>query len=230
MNFTRNLTQDLTHKLGVMIIKGEYPVNQRMPSEAVLCEQFSVSRSATREAVKMLAAKGLISSRPKQGITVLPESQSNLFDTDVLSWILQSKPSLSLLKEFTQVRYAIEPVAAQLAARHVTSEQLSILNDNLQRIADAHHGLDDVLEAHIDFLNTILLASGNRFFIQLTQFVKAALKVSIRYTNQVKGVNYNDISFHTKLYSAIAQGEDVLAYQLVEEILLDDLRIIEANI
>lgn len=91
MNFTRNLTQDLTHKLGVMIIKGEYPVNQRMPSEAVLCEQFSVSRSATREAVKMLAAKGLISSRPKQGITVLPESQSNLFDTDVLSWILQSK-------------------------------------------------------------------------------------------------------------------------------------------
>ena len=122
MNFTRNLTQDMTHKLGVMIIKGEYSVNQRMPSEALLCEQFNVSRSATREAVKMLAAKGLISSRPKQGITVLPESQWNLFDKDVLSWILQSKPSLSLLKEFTQVRYAIEPVAALVLARLSANE------------------------------------------------------------------------------------------------------------
>ncbi|HCF79291.1 MAG TPA: FadR family transcriptional regulator, partial [Glaciecola sp.] len=47
---SKNLTQQLTHKLGEAIVKGDYPIGTRMPSEAVLCEQFSVSRSATREA------------------------------------------------------------------------------------------------------------------------------------------------------------------------------------
>jgi DNA-binding FadR family transcriptional regulator len=168
--------------LGEAIVKGDYPIGTRMPSEAVLCEQFSVSRSATREAVKMLSAKGLISSRPKQGITVNPESNWNLYDSEVLEWILKSKPSLQLLKEFTQVRFAIEPMAAKLAAENATPKQLMQIEEALYRIAEAQEGLDDQLDAHINFLNMILLASGNRFFIQLTQFVDAALRVSIRYT------------------------------------------------
>ncbi|WP_289076799.1 GntR family transcriptional regulator, partial [uncultured Pseudoalteromonas sp.] len=91
----QNLTQQLTHDLGFAIVRGVYPVNEGLPSEADLCVKYDVSRSATREAVKMLSAKGLISSRPKQGIRVLPESSWNMFDTDVLRWILSSKPSLS---------------------------------------------------------------------------------------------------------------------------------------
>jgi len=201
-----------------------------MPSEAVLCEQFSVSRSATREAVKMLSAKGLISSRPKQGITVNPESNWNLYDSEVLEWILKSKPSLQLLKEFTQVRFAIEPMAAKLAAENATPKQLMQIEEALYRIAEAQEGLDDQLDAHINFLNMILLASGNRFFIQLTQFVDAALRVSIRYTNQVKGISNTDVTFHVKVYNAIKDGDGASAQALIYEVLSDAVALIESRL
>ncbi len=227
---SKNLTQQLTHKLGEAIVNGDYTVGLGMPSEALLCEQFQISRSATREAVKMLSAKGLISSRPKQGITVNPETEWNLFDTDVLSWILKSKPSLNLLKEFTQVRYAIEPMAAKLAAENATPIQIKNMEDALHRISAAQDGLDDQLDAHINFLNTILIASGNRFFIQLTQFVNAALRVSIRYTNNVKGVSNTDATFHRKVFEAIKNGNAKQAHQLVEDILDDALGLIQSRL
>lgn len=227
---SKNLTQQLTHKLGEAIVNGDYTVGLGMPSEAILCEQFEISRSATREAVKMLSAKGLISSRPKQGITVNPETEWNLFDTDVLSWILKSKPSLNLLKEFTQVRYAIEPMAAKLAAENATPIQIKNMQDALHRISEAQDGLDDQLDAHIHFLNTILIASGNRFFIQLTQFVNAALRVSIRYTNNVKGVSNNDATFHGKVFEAIKNGNAQQAHQLIEDILDDALGLINSRL
>lgn len=57
---SRNLTQQLVHDLGKAIVHGKYDVAQSLPSEAEICDQFSISRSAVREAVKMLTAKGLI--------------------------------------------------------------------------------------------------------------------------------------------------------------------------
>jgi DNA-binding FadR family transcriptional regulator len=226
---SKNLTQQLTHKLGEAIVKGDYPIGSRMPSEAVLCEQFAISRSATREAVKMLSAKGLISSRPKQGITVNPETHWNLYDSDVLAWILKSKPSLQLLKEFTQVRFAIEPMAAKLAAENATPQQIKDIEQALYRIAEAEEGLEDQLDAHINFLNTILVASGNRFFIQLTQFVDAALRVSIRYTNQVKGISNTDVTFHVKVFNAIKDGDANTAQSLIYEVLSDAVVLIESR-
>lgn len=227
---SKNLTQQLTHKLGEAIVKGDYPIGTRMPSEAVLCEQFEVSRSATREAVKMLSAKGLISSRPKQGITVNPETLWNLYDSDVLAWILKSKPSLQLLKEFTEVRFAIEPMAAKLAAENATPEQIKDIEQALYRISEAEEGLEDQLDAHLNFLNMILVASGNRFFIQLTQFVDAALRVSIRYTNQVKGISNTDVTFHVKVFNAIKDGDANTAQALIYEVLSDAVVLIESRL
>ncbi|MDP2567153.1 FadR/GntR family transcriptional regulator, partial [Pseudoalteromonas marina] len=96
-----------------------------------------------------------------------------------------SKPSLSLLKEFTQVRVALEPQAAALAAISATPEQLAEIDNALARMADADEGLDDPLEADIAFHTSILVASINRFFVQLTEFISTALRVSIRYTNHI---------------------------------------------
>ena len=226
----RNLTFQLTHELGSEIVKGNYQVGQIMPSEAVISDTYDVSRSSTREAVKMLSAKGLISSRPRQGIRVQEESKWNLFDPDVLNWILQSKPSLSLLREFTQVRYAIEPVAARLAAENATVDDIKELESALHRIAEAQMGLDDQLDAHISFLNAILKASGNRFFIQLTQFVSAALRVSIRYVNTAMEVDNSDITFHEKVFNAIKSGDGDAAFALIEHILEDALAVIDEKI
>ncbi|WP_338362928.1 FadR/GntR family transcriptional regulator [uncultured Pseudoalteromonas sp.] len=226
----QNLTQQLTHDLGFAIVRGVYPVNEGLPSEADLCVKYDVSRSATREAVKMLSAKGLISSRPKQGIRVLPESSWNMFDTDVLRWILSSKPSLSLLKEFTQVRVALEPQAAALAAEHASAEQLAEIDSALARMADADQGLDDPLEADIAFHTSILVASNNRFFVQLTEFISTALRVSIRYTNHIKGVPGADVAKHADILNTIKSRNPERAKKAVETILEEALELIESKL
>lgn len=226
----QNLTHQLTHDLGIAIVKGVYPVGQGMPSEADLCVMYNVSRSSTREAVKMLSAKGLISSRPKQGIRVLPESSWNMFDTDVLTWILSSKPSLALLKEFTQVRLAIEPQAAALAAINATYEQLEDIENALTRMVEADQGLDDPLDADIAFHTSVLVASGNRFFVQLTEFIGTALKVSIRYTNKVKGVPGADVQQHADILNAIKSRNSEKAYNAVMTILEEALELIESQL
>ena len=227
---SQNITQKLAHDLGFAIVRGVYPINEGLPSEAELCIQFDVSRSATREAVKMLSAKGLISSRPKQGIRVLPESNWNMFDTDVLRWILSSKPSLSLLKEFTQVRVALEPQAAALAALTASAEQLAEIDKALERMVDAEEGLDDPLEADIAFHTSILAASNNRFFVQLTEFISTALRVSIRYTNNIKGVPGADVAKHTEILDTIKSRNPERAKRAVEIILEEALELIESKL
>lgn len=225
-----NLTHQLTHDLGMAIVKGQYKVGEGLPSEADLCVEYDVSRSATREAVKMLSAKGLISSRPKQGIQVLQESQWNMFDTDVLSWILSSKPSLALLKEFTQVRVAIEPQAAALAAENGTPEQFKAIEEALGRMADADEGLDDPLDADIAFHTSILQASGNRFIEQLTDFISTALRVSIRYTNRIKGVAGADVQKHADIFDTIKSRDPEKAKHAVKTILDEALELIDSQL
>ncbi|MFT4927604.1 MAG: DNA-binding FadR family transcriptional regulator [Phenylobacterium sp.] len=225
-----NLTQQLTHNLGMAIVSGEYSDLGKLPSEAELCTQFDVSRTATREAVKMLSAKGLISSRPKQGIRVMAESHWNMFDTDVLEWILASQPSLALLKEFTQMRYAIEPEAAALAAQNPKTEAIVDLHKALIRMDNADKGLDDPLESDIEFHTGILHASNNRFITQLHEFTSTALRVSIRYTNRIKGVAVGDVEAHREVLTAIEAGDSELARQRMQGLLGEALELIESEL
>jgi DNA-binding FadR family transcriptional regulator len=226
----QNLTHQLTYDLGLAIVQGVYPVGTGLPSEADLCIEYNVSRSSTREAVKMLSAKGLISSRPKQGIRVLPESSWNMFDTDVLKWILSSKPSLALLKEFTEVRVALEPKAAALASLSASYQQLEVIEKALARMVDADRGLDDPLEADIAFHTAVLAASNNRFFLQLTEFISTALRVSIRYTNKIKGVPGADVQKHAEILNTIKSRNPERAKKAVEAILDEALELIESRL
>lgn len=203
-----NLTQQVADTLGNAIINGHYGEHNPVPSEAVLCEQMEVSRSAAREAVKSLAAKGLITSRARQGIRVLPESEWNLFDADVLRWMRDSNPSLELLREFTELRVAIEPDAARLAAKRQNTQKIQKISDALDRMKQAESGLDDPLESDIAFHLSILNASDNRFFMQLGRIIDTTLRVSIRFTNMRTGVRAGHHGDHKRIYDAIVSGQD----------------------
>jgi DNA-binding FadR family transcriptional regulator len=221
-----NLTQQIAHYLGKAIISGEYGDHNPVPSEAVLCEQLQVSRSAAREAVKSLAAKGLLSSRARQGIRVLPETQWNLFDADILGWIRDSNPSLELLREFSELRIAIEPEAAMLAAQRQNEASMAIILAALNRMREAEIGLDDPLEADIAFHLSILNASENRFFMQLGRIIDTTLRVSIRYTNMLSGVQAAPYSEHKPIYDAIAAGKPDKARKASEKLVGDALKLI----
>ncbi|QIL90166.1 FadR/GntR family transcriptional regulator [Microbulbifer harenosus] len=203
----RNLTQQLVHTLGEAIASGRYLPGDGLPSEASLCEEYGISRSATREAIKMLTAKGLISSRPRQGIRVQTRARWNLFDPDVLGWILRASPTLEMLREFMQLRMAIEKEAAALAAAEQDREGIAGIEAALARMKAAEEGLGDSVEADIAFHINILNATNNPFYIQLSSFIETALRVSIRYTNRIKGVETASYANHKRLYDAIERGD-----------------------
>ena len=207
-----NLAQQLVHELGKKIMEGTYKVGDSLPSEASLCLQYGISRTATREAVKMLSAKGLISSRPRQGIKVVASKNWNLFDVDVLNWILLGKPDLYLLRHFLQLRLAIEPEAAFLAAQYAEQEDLDAIEKALMRMKHATNGRDDTHEADIEFHQSVLSASNNPFFIQLQNFITTALKVNIRFTNRMIAVTFEEYQAHLDIFEHIKNNDAQAAF------------------
>ena len=208
----RNLTQQLVHELGKQILQGKYSIGNKLPSEAELCLQYDISRTATREAVKMLTAKGLISSRPRQGIKVLDSKHWNLFDVEVLNWILIGKPDLYMLRHFLQLRLSIEPEAAYLAAQYASADDIKEIEDALARMKDAEDGYDDTLEADIEFHKSVLAASNNPFFIQLKTFIETALKVNLRFTNRFKAITIDEYKAHFDIFDNIAKRNPQAAH------------------
>lgn len=224
----RNLTYGLLEVLGRGIVVGDYD-EQGFPTEAELVKRHGVSRSVTREAVKMLSAKGLLGARPKQGTFVRPDEAWNLFDTDVLRWLLERKSSIELLRRFNELRVAVEPQAAALAASRATSEQREAISRGLDRMVQAEQGLDDALDADIEFHVAVLRASNNPFFVQFRDVVATALHTSIRFTNRIAGKTAS-IKDHAAVLDAIAAGEAAAAEKAMSYLIKDVLELIERDV
>lgn len=222
-----NLTYGIVEELGHAVVTGVYAAGQPFPIEAELCKRYGASRTALREAVKMLTAKGLLSARPRQGTRMEPEERWNLLDPDVLRWMLERKFSLELLTEFTQMRLAIEPMAAQIAARRPAPEGLAQMRQAIERMRAAARGEDDPLQSDIAFHVGLLHATGNRFYVQLEGLISAALRTSIRLTNRVKGVPLADVNAHKKVLDAIVAKNARVASEGVIVMLQEVMDLIE---
>ena len=221
----RNLTWGLQEVLGRSIVVGEYR-NKPFPTEAEVVQRHGVSRSVTREAVKMLAAKGLLGARPKQGTFVRPEDAWNLFDTDVLRWLLERRQSLTLLRHFNELRIAVEPAAAALAAATASDAQKAAIGAGLERMRAADSGEDDVLDADIAFHVAVLRASNNPFFAQFRSVVGTALRTSIRFTNRLTGRSAS-ITDHAAVHDAILTGDVAGAREAMQRLIDKVLDVIE---
>ena len=221
----RNLTYGMLDTLGRAIVIGSYD-EQVFPTEADLAKQHGVSRSVTREAVKMLTAKGLLSARPRQGTIIQPSTSWNLFDTDVLRWLLERKFSVELLKYFNQLRVAIEPEAAALAATFAGAEEHATIDAGLERMIAAEQGDGDALDADIAFHIAILKASGNPFYMQFRAVVATALRTSIRFTNRIKGRSAS-VADHAAVLDAIVARDADAARSAMRKIIGDVLDLID---
>ena len=165
----QNLTYSIANHIGIAIVTGVYSADNPIPIEAELCRQYGASRPVLREAVKMLTAKGLLGARPRRGTWVQPEDKWNLLDPDVLGWLLERKFSMALLIEFTEIRLAVEPGAAALAAGSAGPEEKAAIRTAILRMQAADRGEDDPLDSDIAFHVAVLRASRNRFYAQLSE-------------------------------------------------------------
>ena len=222
----RNLTYGLLELLGRAIVTGHYS-DRPFPTEAGLAAHHGVSRSVTREAVKMLTAKGLLTARPRKGTVVQPVDHWNLFDTDVLRWLLERKFSLQLLRHFNDLRVAIEPAAAALAARSPDPLRIAEIAAGYDRMAAAELGQDDPLDADIAFHVAILKASGNPFYMQFRDLVTTALRTSIRFTNSIQGRTAS-LPQHHAVLRAIAARDPASASRAMVALIEDVLKLISA--
>src|SRR5215471_18446495 len=132
-----NLHHILAQDIGARILKGEFAPGALLPREAEWGRSYGVSRTAVREAIKMLMAKGLIVSRPKIGSRVQPRSSWNLLDRDVLAWYCAATDYRHFLASMQQVRHILEPEAAALAASNHTAAQLAAIESALDGMGAA---------------------------------------------------------------------------------------------
>lgn len=222
----QNLTYRIVEALGIAIVSGAYTLKNPFPIEADLCKQYGASRSVLREAVKMLTAKGLLSARPRQGTWVQPEENWNLLDPDVLRWLLERKATFALLREFAQVRLAVEPAAAALAARVATPDAQRAIRVAIDQMAKAEREEEDLLASDIAFHLAVLRASGNRFFAELSGVTETALRFSIRMQNRYKGVRRASVPDHKRISDAILAGKAGEAEQATQALIQEALDLI----
>ena len=171
----RNKGQEICAELGSAIIRGVYDTSEQLPTETQLSERLGVSRGAVREAIKVLAAKGLVTSRPRQGTRVTSVSKWNLLDKEILEWMQRVEYSHKLLLDLAQLRYAIEPEAVAIVAGRREMVDFSTMAVALRKMGRKDISAAELVEHDNTFHLAILDATGNRFFIQLKPLIGTTL-------------------------------------------------------
>ena len=180
----RNLFSHVVEDLGLRILRGDLRPDEPFPKEADLEVEFRASRSVIREAVKTLAAKGLLESRPRTGTRVLPPSHWTLMDSQVLGWRYSTAPPAQFFAELFEVRLMIEPEAAVLAAQRATAGDLADIRAALQAMTDASRANAPGIEADVRFHRSILAAARNPLLLQMGNLIAAGLMISHRFCSE----------------------------------------------
>ena len=223
-----NVTRELLNAIGGGIVGGDFQTGATLPTEAALSDHYSASRTVTREAIKMLTAKGLVRSWPRRGTIVQHERQWNLLDPDVLAWILDRRASVAILKDFLVMRLAIEPTAASMAAE--IKADTTEIETALELMKRANDGIGDPLQADSAFHAAVLRASGNRFFAQMAPLVDTALRMSIRLTNKIKGVRAANVDDHESILIAIQKHRIQAAFRETRAMIEEALALVQTQI
>lgn len=191
----------LAGEIGLRIVRGDYPPGTILPNEAKWSDVFDVSRSAVREAIKMLMAKGLLSSRPKIGSWVEPKERWNLLDRDVLGWYAACPDREAFLRTVQELRHMIEPEATALAAERRTEEQMNAISQALLDMGQAT-SLQQRTEADTRFHIAILSASGNDLLVPLGVLIESALNHLFAHVTREE----DDLQYVLKLHENIEKS------------------------
>ncbi|WP_277208693.1 FadR/GntR family transcriptional regulator [Isoptericola croceus] len=139
--------------------------------------QHEVSRTVAREVMRLLEGLGLVRSRRRVGLVVLPMTEWNVLDPRVIRWRLAGPGRDDQLRTLTELRHAVEPLAAAGAARHATPEERAELVDLAarMRVLGARGDLTEFLALDIRMHQLLLQASGNEMFGALAGVVAEVL-------------------------------------------------------
>ena len=226
----RRLRGAVAHHLGRAIVTGIFQPGDIMPGEVVHAETLAVSRGAYREAVQTLIAKGLVESKPKTGTRVLPRHRWNLLDPDVLDWAFTANPDPRLVRSLFELREAIEPFAARLAADRRTKADLRTMREALGTMTRMTIGTEGGQQADREFHVSILHASQNDALIALAPSISTSIRLTTRLRQRDFSMLRDSIPDHRHVYDAIADGNRDGAYAAMTTLIRNALHDLQDRI
>lgn len=198
----------IAQDIGTAILAGRYRPGDLLANEVQFSERLKVSRTAYREAVRILSAKGFVSSRPKAGTRINPRANWNFLDPEVLRWIFENDPvDPSFVRELFELRQIVEPAAAALAAQRRSESHIAVLEAALADMESYGLAVEAGRSADRLFHETILEATGNGALTTLASGISAA----VRWTTLLKArdgrMPRDPIPDHRAVHAAIAVGD-----------------------
>jgi len=180
-----SLHGQVVHELGRRIVSGAIVEGALLPIEIDLCAEFQVSRTALREGIKVLAAKGLLASRTRTGTRVRSRGDWSMLDPDILAWRMETGHIGTFVQDLYEFRLAVEPLAASLAAVRATEEDIAKMRAILTTMAATESDEPVSIEPDLHFHHLVLAAGRNELLGSLGSMIETALMFSQCKTLQV---------------------------------------------
>jgi len=217
--------EEVARSIGIDIIAGRYAEGARLPGDAELIAMFGVSRPVLRESVKTLVAKGLLTTKARVGTVVRERGDWNMFDADVLAWHLDAGIDKLFLSDLAEIRLAVEPRAAALAASRRSDADIEELRRSMARMraetSDSVGFADADLALHVAVAN----ASGNPFMRSIGYVIEAALRASFLLSAPVEPQDRETVLlWHQRIVDAIAAGDVEAASAAMIEVIYNGRR------
>lgn len=214
------LHDDVLDALGRRIVGGELAPGTVLTLDSVDTE-YDVSRSVSREAVRVLASMGLVASRRRVGVTVQPRSSWQVFDPRVIRWRLDSGDRIDQLRSLAELRSGLEPIAAALAAQRATPEQCGELATAVgDMVVHGRSGdLEAFLAADIAFHRVLLEASGNEMLAAMGDVVAEVLAGRTHHDLMPEHPKSEAVDLHERVAVAVRSGDPEAARAAMQAII-----------
>jgi DNA-binding FadR family transcriptional regulator len=215
----------IARSIGIDIISGRYAEGAKLPGDAELILLFAVSRPVLRESVKTLAAKGLLRTKARVGTVVRERAAWNMFDIDVLAWHLDAGIDKRFLRDLADIRLAVEPRAAALAAERRSDADIVELRRSIASMRATPSDSAGFADADLSLHVTVAKASGNPFMRSLGGVIEAALRASFLLSAPVEPSEREiALASHQRIVDAIAEGDADEAAAQMTRVILNGLR------
>ena len=193
--------------IGRRIVSGSWKPGSILPSFDQLADEFSVSRLSVREAMRALAAKGLVASKPRRGTMVRPRSEWSRLDHDVLVWQISEQPNAAFVRSLFEARAIIEPEAAALVAIRASEEVLADIERAFQAMATTDPRSLELIEADVAFHQNILNGTGNEFLAAFAPVIGTWLTKAFRVQRIAEPAQEHFVPQHRAVFEAIKRGD-----------------------
>jgi len=223
------LHSDIARSIGERILAGEFLPGTVLPNEAQWGQSYTASRTAVREAIKLLTAKGFITSRAKIGSRIEPRTRWNLLDREVLEWHRAATDRKAFLLTTQEARKLIEPGIAALAAAKRKQHHIDRLVAAIEAMRTAKPA-KHLVSADLEFHDALLAAAGNELLTPFGAVIASALFQLFDYTTNRNPKLGMALKMHEDIVRAVIAGDATEARRRMNKLLENTDQIILKSI